>query len=162
MTFIPTLSILVGLPAWGKSTWVEKYQTDEVWISSDNLIEAFAKEQGKTYSDVFDQYSPSANTQVFEDAQKAIDANQSVIWDQTNLSIRKRSQILNLFPENYTREAIVFGRPEEEEWIKRLASRPGKKIPEDVIRVMLAAYQYPTLEEGFDFINELHTNLLED
>jgi hypothetical protein len=35
---------------------------------------------------------------------------------------------------------------------QRLASRPGKEIPDAVVEGMLASFEMPTEEEGFDEI----------
>ena len=43
---MPKLYMLIGVPATGKSTWVEKHKGDALVISSDDLIEAYAAEQG--------------------------------------------------------------------------------------------------------------------
>jgi tRNA uridine 5-carbamoylmethylation protein Kti12 len=44
---------------------------------------------------------------------------------------------------------VVFKTPNEIELARRLASRPGKNIPDHVIRDMIDNYEAPTREEGF-------------
>jgi len=39
--------------------------------------------------------------------------------------------------------------PEPDELKRRLASRPGKVIPDDVVQQMIDNWEEPTLEEGF-------------
>jgi len=56
------LYVLVGVPASGKSTWVK----NQIWalglnvVSTDTFVEDYAKVQGKTYSEVFEEYMPIA------------------------------------------------------------------------------------------------------
>ena len=46
----PVAYILVGVPAAGKSTWYENFKDDTptVYASTDDFVERYAKEQGKT------------------------------------------------------------------------------------------------------------------
>jgi gluconate kinase len=48
--------------------------------------------------------------------------------------------------------AVVFRTPEPEEHSRRLASRPGKVIPDHVLQSMVSTFEIPTEEEGFDEI----------
>jgi gluconate kinase len=50
---------------------------------------------------------------------------------------------------NYEHIAVVFKTPEKEELARRLASRPGKNIPEHVMRSMIENFDVPTEDEGF-------------
>jgi tRNA uridine 5-carbamoylmethylation protein Kti12 len=43
----------------------------------------------------------------------------------------------------------VFKTPDPEELSRRLASRPGKIIPEEIVQDMINKFEMPTLEEGF-------------
>jgi hypothetical protein len=44
---------------------------------------------------------------------------------------------------------VVFKTPEVEELAKRLASRPGKEIPDHVVQDMITGFEMPNLSEGF-------------
>jgi gluconate kinase len=50
---------------------------------------------------------------------------------------------------DYEHIAVVFRTPEPEELARRLASRPGKNIPDHVMRSMIDNFEMPTLDEGF-------------
>jgi hypothetical protein len=56
-----------------------------------------------------------------------------------------------MLPEYYA-IAVVFRIPEPQELQKRLANRPGKVIPLEVLDDMIAKWQEPTEEEGFNEI----------
>jgi tRNA uridine 5-carbamoylmethylation protein Kti12 len=47
---------------------------------------------------------------------------------------------------------VVFPTPEPEELARRLASRPGKTIPPEVIERMIEDWEEPDLSEGFEEI----------
>jgi gluconate kinase len=71
-----------------------------------------------------------------------------LIWDQTSTSVSSRKKKFNTLP-NYEHIAVVFPIPEPDELARRLASRPGKNIPEHVMRSMIDGFEMPTLDEGF-------------
>lgn len=147
---MPKCYQLIGVPGSGKSTWIK----NQVWalglpvISTDNFVEAYAKEQGKTYSEVFDEYMPIAVKLMVNQA-KICEANGlDVIWDQTSTSVASRKRKFHTLPR-YEHIAVVFPTPEKEELAKRLASRPGKNIPDKVMKMMIENFEMPTEEEGF-------------
>ena len=53
---------------------------------------------------------------------------------------------------DYEHIAVVFKTPEHKELMRRLMSRPGKVIPEDVVFDMIDNFEMPTKEEGFEEI----------
>jgi tRNA uridine 5-carbamoylmethylation protein Kti12 len=53
-----------------------------------------------------------------------------------------------MLPDYYA-IAVVFPTPDHAELQRRLASRPGKTIPEGVVEQMIAQYEEPTELEGF-------------
>jgi hypothetical protein len=53
-----------------------------------------------------------------------------------------------MLPEYYA-IAVVFRIPGPEELQKRLANRPGKVIPSDVLQSMIDGWEEPTEDEGF-------------
>lgn len=148
------LIVLVGLPASGKSTFRDNSAFDDYYhFSSDDLIEAYAKSIDSTYNEVFTDYVKEATRLANEGLQAAIAEKRSVIWDQTNMSRKKRAAILSKFPKEYVRRCICVEPPEtaEDEYTlsQRLKSRPGKDIPAFVMANMRKSYQKPNLEEGF-------------
>ena len=86
---------------------------------------------------------------------EAINSGKDVVFDQTNLGVKKRRGIIQRMKKaGYNIEAIAFRAPDCEddivEWNRRLHSRKGKTIPENIIHNMVKSYVEPSLDEGFD------------
>ena len=141
---------LVGVPASGKSTWVseQEWASECAYISTDKHVEAYAKEQEKTYSEVFVDFMPTAIGLMAEEVVDAREAGKDIIWDQTSTTIKTRARKFNMLPD-YEHIAVVFKTPEHKELMRRLMSRPGKEIPDHVIYSMIGTWEEPTVEEGF-------------
>lgn len=157
---MPNLIMLIGLPASGKTTWREQRLVNSVEplpvvISQDDLVEAYAKQHGLTYTEAFAKADLKAfERQVKQDFAQAIAENRSVILDRTNLSIKSRRAFRAMVPAHYTRIAVAFEIDPlvQEDRLDRRAAATGKMIPMRVIRQMRASYQRPSHEEGFDVI----------
>lgn len=147
---MPTAYILVGVPGSGKSTWIknQNWARNCVTASTDNYIEAVAKRVGKTYSEVFDAHMSDAVEDMASVVVAAREAGRDIIWDQTSTTVNSRKKKFKMLP-GYKMIAVVFKTPEEDEWKRRLDSRPGKHIPDHVLKSMSENFEMPTLEEGF-------------
>ena len=147
---MPKCYQLVGVPGSGKSTWIKNqdWAKDMPVISTDNFVEAYAKEQGKTYNEVFDEYMPIAVKLMVNQALVCQANGLDVIWDQTSTTIASRKRKFSTLPK-YEHIAVVFKTPEKDELAKRLASRPGKNIPDNVMHSMIDGFVMPTEDEGF-------------
>jgi predicted kinase len=150
---MPKLYVLVGVPGSGKSTWIENntFTLPCACISTDKFVDAYAKEVGKTYSEVFEEFMPKAVKMMADEVVVARESNRDIVWDQTSTTVKSRARKLNMLP-NYHAIAVVFRTPEPAELARRLASRPGKNIPPAVLQSMISDWEEPTLEEGFDEI----------
>lgn len=156
MTFFskPMAYMLVGVPGSGKSTWAEPYLTraDVKLVSSDAYIEQIAKMMGKTYGDIFKATIGEATKFMEQHLNEAIGNTQTIIWDQTNLTMASRRNKLNrLIDAGYDVTAVAFECPAPE--LKRRreqrAADTGKVISESIIEQMTAKYVRPTRLEGF-------------
>lgn len=141
---------LVGVPASGKSTWIESQDwTDKcVVVSTDEFVEAHAESVGSTYSAVFDEYMPTAVKLMADKVVKAREAGKDIIWDQTSTTEGARRRKFAMLPD-YEHIAIVFKTPDVVELKRRLESRPGKNIPPRVMVQMIKGFSMPTEDEGF-------------
>lgn len=150
----PAIYVLVGLPGSGKSTWVKKNQAGCVIASSDDYIEMVAKKEGKTYEEVFQNTIASAIDHLNDTVSDALREKNDLIVDQTNLTRKKRMQLLKKVPPEYTKIAVVFtvSDSELEQRLTRRGKETGKVIPPEVINRMRNMYTPPSTDEGFDKI----------
>lgn len=150
---MPRCYQLIGVPAAGKSTWIQNqdWAQDCAIVSTDNHVEQESQRQGRTYNEVFKDYMPTAVKLMAEDVVKARDKGIDIIWDQTSTTVASRAKKFRMLPD-YEHIAVVFQTPDEEEHQQRLAARPGKTIPEAVLHDMVWNFEMPTEEEGFSEI----------
>jgi predicted kinase len=149
------LYIMVGVPGSGKSTWIQRQDlTSAAVISTDNYIEARAQARGLTYSDVFESEIQAANQNLDQELAQAISLNQTIYWDQTNISVKSRAKKLASVPGHYRRIAVYFDTPQEvvQQRLLDRAAATGKLIPASVVRRMTQQLTLPTISEGFDEI----------
>jgi len=144
---------LVGVPASGKTTWYKNQSWAEncVVVSTDEFVEDYAKEVGSTYSDVFNDYMPTAVELMANKVVWAREHDRDIIWDQTSTTVKSRAKKFRMLPD-YEHIAVVFETPSRIELKQRLDSRPGKEIPWVIIEGMMASFEMPTIEEGFNKI----------
>lgn len=160
---VPIIYILIGLPGSGKSTWTQdltnKSERDFTIISSDAEIEKMAREVNKTYSEVYDRYIGKAIFIMKENAKNAIADVKNIIWDQTNVTKKKRKRILEALSNEYYKVAVDFTvDPKElERRLEKRAKETGKFIPKFVIDSLGKSYQAPSKDEGFDEIIKIKT-----
>lgn len=162
----PICTVMVGLPGLGKSTIVESYAKNyenidkDVFVySTDTEIERLSAFNGWTYDQGFTEFIEPATKRMNEQVEIAIRSKQDVIWDQTNLTVKKRKKIINRMKQAVYQvrcECIVPPDNDydgsKEDWVERLDNRPGKTIPQHIMSNMIESFVVPTIEEGFDMI----------
>jgi predicted kinase len=147
---MPELIMLCGIPTSGKSTYSKAYQyRDYVRISSDDILDEIAKQEGRTYNQVFQKNIKLAIGAMNRMLQKAIKDERNILWDQTNLTAKQRKEKLRLVPSTYRKVAVWFNIPLKEAMIRN-TQRGGKIIPPEVLIRMSEEFQIPNIKEGFD------------
>jgi predicted kinase len=159
---MPTAIVLCGLPALGKSTratQIAEMNLGAFVYSTDRYVENVAAHRGLTYSEVFADVIDQATKSMNGWLDMALRDRADIVWDQTNLTVKKREKILRrLKNAGYRVECECFVPPEPghlddlKAWKSRLNSRPGKIIPQHVLNSMYASYVLPTAQEGFDSV----------
>ncbi len=128
-------------------------------VSSDDILEAWASEQGTTYAELWQTRFRDAEKQMKADLAAALTRGEHIIVDRTNMSVKVRRKMLANVPKTYVKFAAVF-QCERSELIRRVVERTertGRVLGNegfthvDVIDRMLDMYQEPT-EEEFDAI----------
>ena len=147
---MPKCYQLVGVSGSGKTTWInnQDWALPYAKVSTDKWVEIYAQEVGKTYSEVFTDFMPTAVDLMAKEVVVAREMGRNIIWDQTSTTVKSRARKFHMLPD-YEHIAVVFKTPEHKELMRRLMSRPGKEIPEHVIAGMIAGFETPTEEEGF-------------
>lgn len=166
----PICYVMVGLPATGKSTRIKGMYTPDTWIySTDMYIESMAEDNGITYNEAFESNIKAATEFNEEKLKTMMDLQKDIIWDQTNLGVKKRKKIINRMKQagyQVRCECIMPPEPSHisdmKDWKYRLENRPGKNIPNHIMANMIESYVIPTIDEGFDMITfyNMHGALL--
>ena len=158
----PTFLMMVGVPGSGKSTFIQKLiETSDQSIiiaSTDDLIEAEAKRQGTTYSEIFGKLNfKQLKAQMNDTIDQAVKSLKHVAHDQTNMSKKSRMSKLKNIPETYKKVCLNFTIDDKvlRQRLDERAKRTGKVIPEFVLKSMFNTYQPPTRDEGFHHIFEI-------
>lgn len=143
---MPTLTVLIGLPGCGKSTYAKKKKEAGITIISPDEI------REELTGDMSDQ---SRNRDVFKLAHKrtkeALRCGYSVVFDATDLTRKARNELLSCIPDRHNTyvEYILFRVPLEE-CMKRNRQR-SRRVPEEVIRRMDNSFTLPSRKkEDYD------------
>jgi protein phosphatase len=145
--------IMIGAPGSGKSTFAKQYWQQNPtfkYLSSD----ALRAELGSGEED------QSVTPQVFSTLKRRLDhclrRNESVIVDATSMNIKDRKDYIDTAKQFNAKVVAYAFVCDKQTLLKRNQKRGeggGRNVPEFVICKMLAKYQPPTSQEGFDEIN---------
>jgi len=159
------VTVMAGVSGSGKSTYVNNLNTPV--CSTDKFIDDHAREHGVNYSDSFEMIQ---NQQLFgtitgmfysemiEYIKKGID----FIVDRTNLTSGSRQALTNFIrttAASFDHEVVIkcaYMSIDEKQLLEILEKRnqeTGKKIPLNVIRNQIQAWEVPsTIKDGFDVV----------
>lgn len=137
------LTVLVGLPASGKSTWAKEFAGTAIIVSTDDLRQ-------KLTGDAADQSrNGDVWRQAYETAAYWLTVGKNVIFDATNCGKRDRRNIVRTLGRCAKQiNAVYFNTPLEE--CKRRNQKRERKVPDEVYLRMVSRLSVPTKEEGFD------------
>ena len=143
----PTLTVLVGLPGSGKSTFAKQRIEDNpraVWLSSDAIRE-------RLYGDPGCQKDPHKVFDIMqEEAITALNNGFDVIYDATSVTRKSRRGILEKVPKHVRKECVIVWAPLDI-CIARDEDRE-RTVGFEVINKMLRRFEAPFYDEGFDSI----------
>lgn len=144
--------VLVGLPASGKSTWVNQQlitRDMKTVISRDRIIvERYPHlSYNEAWESVDQKFIDRELQRHLVDSKKDL----KVIIDMTHMSKKSRRKSLSHFDSSYKKKCVVF--LTDLQTLKlRNETRAGKVIDEEVIKKMMRSFYPPSLGEGFDEI----------
>ena len=141
--------ILCGVPTSGKSSWVAKNGDGYMVVSSDNIIENYAKNVGSTYNDIFEDYIETAIELMLGQLRYFVRQGQNIICDQTHLTPKVRKRKLKMIPDHYEKIAVYFEISKEGMFKRNHNKDRTKTIPDSVLESMHSSYVRPTVDEGF-------------
>lgn len=139
----PTLTVLVGLPGSGKSTYAKTIK-NAVLCSSDKVRE-----------ELYGNEDIQGDKQkVFRILHNRIKENlkngNNVIYDATNINSKKRRNLLNEVGDICKKHCIIIGTLYFD--CLENNNKRERKVPEDVIELMYKSWQTPYWFEGWDSI----------
>jgi len=157
-----TLTLLVGPPRVGKSTYLSQVHNKEVVVSRDNTLMKYGHEKygsELTYNEIWVKLDTVDHKNIDEEVRKtfvqATKNGKDIVVDMTNMSKKSRRKWVNdPKVKDYHKQAIVFCESPD-----TLLNRKeeGKNIPEYVTYNFMKAFSFPKLDE-FDavgmFVND--------
>lgn len=154
----PTLDILVGLPACGKSTYTKEHYFEageEVTvISRDNVIMEMGEKLGMSnYTDIYKALTDEQHKEAYEETirrfNEAVKRGDNIVIDMTNMSKKSRNKWLHQTRRKYKTRAVVFiaGKSLLEARNILRTEQENKFIPQYVFTNMKKSFIVPTTLE---------------
>lgn len=137
------LTVLVGLPGSGKSTWADENAGKAVIISTDQI-------RGELNGDPADQRNGSKVwATAYNRARYWLHLGFNVIFDATNCGRANRHAVLKELKDHAREVNAIFFNISKAECKRRNAAR-DRVVPDEVIDRMAERLSVPTKEEGFN------------
>jgi len=147
----PTITVLIGVPGSGKSTYLMDKYDKGIIISRDDMLMKYAKKYNikGNYKLVWKQLTEddhkNIDKMVEHSFQDAFKRSCDIIIDMTNTSPKTQRKWVNKTNKKYNSKAIVFC-TDFDEIFERLEKREvvtGKSIPKDVVINMMKSLSVP-------------------
>lgn len=132
-------TILCGLPASGKDTWIERHRPPGRVISLDELREQLGIRPQDPQGEVI--------RQAWEQAREVLRQGQPLVWNATNLSAELRGRVLGLCLDYRARTQIVYCEAPWEEVERRNQAR-SRPVPAAALERMQTRWEIPDLTEA--------------
>ncbi len=153
------ITVLIGPPCCGKSTYLNTLDYDFV-VSSDDIVEVLCRQHNMAYHDYFKLPSASKlklwHSQIFSQLVHKSKHYQHVVWDLTNLTRQARAIIFKHYPKA-TFNAVVFDfKGKEDLLLKRNQQRfkrAAKFISEGVLLEMCEKFEPVSQHEAFSKVS---------
>jgi len=156
--------VLVGPPGVGKSYWIEQNVPDPYIISYDKVVDIVREPLGLKYDEIAGPRAGSHRKEIErlhkERIKGASASSKDIVVDMTNMGSKARRRALAAIQgreDDYEKIAVFFDYRGMEELVqqsveKRAAELDDKHLSRKIIEDMMARFEMPTLEEGFDDI----------
>ena len=147
-----TLSITIGVPGSGKSTWLAKYRPDAKIISRDAIRFSLLDDDDDYFAyedEVLSIFYKKINTALNNDG-----GPEEVIIDATHLSPHGRNKLFaNIDFTNVEKKVAYYFDVDIKTCLARNRLRTGRAlVPDSVIYQMAKTRVYPEDKEAFDWI----------
>lgn len=142
------VTLMSGLPASGKDTWIAGHGAGQPVISLDDVRHDLDIDPADTPGEVI--------AVAREQARQYLRAGQSFVWNGTNLSPQLRAQLLSLFRSYRARTRIVYCEAGAHDQQARNRARSAP-VPVAAIDRMLGRWSVPDLLEAHEVVYQVAT-----
>lgn len=151
---MPKFNMIIGIPGSGKTTFCKKFFKDVVYLSSDDMrIAMFGFEDQTHNGDVFSRMKA--------ETLEALKHGRDVVYDATNLSEKRRKDIINASKKYGEVNAYILCTPISS-LLERNMTRGERTLPWGKLEQMIKTIQCPMYYEGFDNIYLVDGGIYDD
>ena len=147
-----TAFMVCGPSGCGKTTFVNKFIKDHpevINVSTDAIrAELWGDEADQQHGDIVFQTA-------FKRITESLQNKCSIIFDATNLNARHRADFIAMCKGAGATYCVCYAFHSNVEDCIQNQNRRNRQVPRSVVRRQCFTYQMPTVEEGWDFINEM-------
>ncbi len=137
------VTLMSGLPASGKTHWVQRHAGNQPVVRLDNLREEMDIDPGERQGAVADAARELART--------CMRRQEAFVWDATNITRQMRGQLVSLFTSYKARVRIVYVECDHGELQRRNHAR-SSPVPEAVIDRLVDKLEVPTADEAHQVV----------